>query len=263
MSTMLKVFKYDVRDLARSRWLLGYALFFAAVGDALIRFGGSSEKALLSLVSITLFVVPLVSLVFGTVFLYNARDFTELLLAQPVTRRQLFGGLYLGLVAPLALAFAAGVAAPFLIEGLDDAGQRLPLVMLLVVGVALTASFAAIAFVIATRTEDRLKGLGIAIAAWLAATVLYDGLVLIAVLLFGDYPLERPLLVAMFANPLDLARVLLLLQFDASALLGYTGAVFREFFAGANGPVVSLAALAAWIAAPIAAGVRAFGRKDF
>ncbi|HUX35214.1 MAG TPA: ABC transporter permease subunit [Gemmatimonadaceae bacterium] len=263
MNVMLKVLKYDVRDLVRSRWLLGYAAFFAVITDALVRFGGSSEKALLSLVSITLFIVPLVALVFGTVYLYNAREFTELLLAHPVNRRQLFGGLYLGLTLPLALAFVLGVAVPLLLEGLDDAGQRVPFVMLLVAGAALTAIFTAVAFLIATRTEDRLKGLGVAIAAWLAAAVVYDGLVLVAVLVFGDYPLERPMLVAMFLNPLDLARVLLLLQFDASALLGYTGAVFRQFFTGISGTLVSLAALAAWIAAPIVLGVRAFQRKDF
>ncbi|MGH7669992.1 MAG: ABC transporter permease subunit [Gemmatimonadaceae bacterium] len=263
MNIMLKVLKYDVRDLVRSRWVLGYALFFAVVTDALVRFGGSSEKALLSLVSITLFIVPLVSLMFGTVYLYNAREFTELLLAHPVNRRQLFGGLYLGLTLPLCVAFVAGVAIPLLLEGLDNSGQRVPFVMLLITGAALTAIFTAVAFLIATGTEDRLKGLGIAIAAWLAAAVVYDGLILVAVLLFGNYPLERPLLVAMFANPLDLARVLLLLQFDASALLGYTGAVFRQFFTGISGTLVSLTALAIWIAAPIALGLRAFRRKDF
>ncbi len=263
MNVMLKVLKYDVRDLVRSRWLLGYGLFFAVVADALVRFGGSTEKALLSLVSITLFIVPLVSLVFGTVYLYNAREFTELLLAHPVNRRQLFGGLYLGLTLPLGLAFVAGVAVPLALEGLDDPAQRVPLLMLLVVGSALTAIFTAVAFLIATWTEDRLKGLGIAIAAWLAAAVVYDGLVLVAVLVFGDYPLERPMLAAMFVNPLDLARVLLLLQFDASALLGYTGAVFRQFFTGISGTLVSLTALAVWIAAPVAFGLRAFRRKDF
>ena len=263
MNVMLKVLKYDVRDLVRSRWLLGYGLFFAVVADALVRFGGSTEKALLSLVSITLFIVPLVSLVFGTVYLYNAREFTELLLAHPVNRRQLFGGLYLGLTLPLGLAFVAGVAVPLALEGLDDPAQRVPLIMLLVVGAALTAIFTAVAFLIATWTEDRLKGLGIAIAAWLAAAVVYDGLVLVAVLVFGDYPLERPMLAAMFLNPLDLARVLLLLQFDASALLGYTGAVFRQFFTGISGTLVSLTALAVWIAAPVGFGLRAFRRKDF
>ena len=263
MNATLKVLKYDVRDLARSRWLIGYALFFAALTDALIRFGGSSEKALLSLVSVTLFVVPLVALVFGTVYFYNAREFTELLLAQPVNRRQLFAGLYLGLALSLSVGFLLGVAGPVLIEGLDDAAARGPFVVLLAAGIALTCIFSALAFLIAIRTEDRLKGLGIAIAAWLGAAVVYDGLVLLAVLVFGDYPLERPLLAATFINPLDLARVLLLLQFDASALLGYTGAVFKTFFTGISGTLVSLAALAVWTAAPIFLGVRAFQRKDF
>jgi Cu-processing system permease protein len=263
MNPTFKVLKYNVRDLMRSRWLLGYAAFFGVITDALIRFGGNTEKALLSLVSITLFVVPLVALVFGTVYLYNARDFTELLLAQPINRRQLFGGLYLGLTLPLCLAFGAGVTVPVLCEGLDDAAQRGPFLVLLAAGVALTAIFTGVAFVIATRAEDRLKGLGLAIAAWLAAAVVYDGLVLVAVLAFGNYPLELPMLVAMFANPLDLARVLLLLQFDASALLGYTGAVFQRFFTGTTGTVVSLSALALWIAAPLVIGARAFQRKDF
>jgi Cu-processing system permease protein len=60
----------------------------------LLRFG-SGEKALLSLVNVVLFVTPLVTLVFATVYQYNAREFIELLLAQPVKRRQLFGGLFL------------------------------------------------------------------------------------------------------------------------------------------------------------------------
>lgn len=263
MNATAKVLRYDMRDLLRSRWLVGYALFFGALTDALIRFGGSSEKALLSLVSVTLFVVPLVALVFGTVYFYNAREFTELLLAQPVNRRQLFAGLYLGLALSLSLGFLLGVAVPVMFEGLDDAAARVPFFMLLAAGTALTAIFSAIAFVIAIRFEDRLKGLGIAIAAWLGAAIVYDGLVLIAVLVFSDYPLERPMLVATFINPLDLARVLLLLQFDASALLGYTGAVFKSFFTGISGTLVSLAALAAWVAAPIILGLRGFQRKDF
>lgn len=263
MNVTVKILKYDVRDLIRSRWLIGYTIFFVAVTDALLRFGGSAEKAMLSLVSITLFVVPLVSLVFGTVYLYNAREFTELLLAQPVNRRQLFGGLYLGLALSLSAAFVIGAGAPLLLEGGLDGATARAAAILLATGVALTCSFAAVAFVIAIRTDDRLKGLGVAIAVWLAAAIVYDGLVLIAVMMFGDYPIERPLLAAMFANPLDLARVLLLLQFDASALLGYTGAVFRDFFTGFTGAAVAAVALAGWIAAPVVLGLRAFRKKDF
>jgi len=98
MTTMLKVLKYQARDAIRSRWLIAYALFFLVITDGLLRFSGDPARAQLSLVSIVLFVVPLVAVVFGTVYLYNAREFIELLLAQPLARRSMYGGLYLGLM---------------------------------------------------------------------------------------------------------------------------------------------------------------------
>ena len=95
----------------------GLRAFFLVLTDALLRFGGGGTRALLSLVDIVLFVVPLVTLVLGTIYLYNAREFTELLLAQPVRRRAVFGGLYIGLVLPLMLAFVGGVGVPFALRG--------------------------------------------------------------------------------------------------------------------------------------------------
>ena len=145
---MIKVLKYQARDAIRSRWLIAYALFFLAVTDALLRFSGDPVKAQLSLVSIVLFVVPLVAIVFGTVYLYNAREFVELILAQPVDRRQTFCGLYLGLTLPLAVAFVVGLSVPFVLNGLDaSAWARLG--ALLVAGVVLTCVFTAIATSIA------------------------------------------------------------------------------------------------------------------
>jgi len=258
-----KVVGYQLRDVLRSRTLMAYGAFFLLATEALLRFTGDDARALLSLTSIVLWVVPLVTLVYGTVYLYSAREFTELLLAQPVGRGQLFAGLYLGLALPLALGVVGGVGLPFLVNGVDDPARRASLAALLLVGTALTAIFTAIAFCIALRFEDRLKGLGAAIAVWLAASVLYDGLVLLIVSVFSDYPLERAVLALTLANPIDLARVALLLQFDISALMGYTGAVFQRFFGGALGTTVVTAALMLWIALPAAIGVRSFHRKDF
>ncbi len=95
------------------------------------------------------------------------------------------------------------------------------------------------------------------------SAVLYDGVVLLGIALFGDWPLERAVLAATFLNPVDLGRVLLLLRFDLSALSGYTGAVFARFFAGGTGLLLSVAGLALWAALPLAWGARRFARKDF
>jgi Cu-processing system permease protein len=82
-------------------------------------------------------------------------------------------------------------------------------------------------------------------------------------MLFGDRAIERPMLGLMIANPVDLARVLLLLQFDLSALMGYTGAVFQRFFSGARGTAIAASALAVWVVAPVLFGLRMFERRDF
>ncbi len=262
MKTTGKIAAFEVRDVLRSRWLIGYALFFFVVTDALLRFG-TGENALLSLVNVVLFVTPLVTLVFTTVYQYNSREFIELLLAQPVKRRQLFGGLYLGLAIPVALVFSVSVAVPMMIHRADNAVAIGTLLALLGAGVALTAVFTAIAFLVVARVDDRMKGLGLAIVVWLMLAVLYDGVVLLLVSIFADHAIERPLLGLMVLNPVDLARVALLLHFDISALLGYTGAVMRQFFGGNGGTAVASAALAGWVAVPLMLAFHAFNRKDF
>lgn len=261
MSTTTRILHYELRDVLRGRWLVAYAAFFLLLAEAFLRFGGTGERALLSLMNVVLFVIPLMSLIFGSVYLYGAREFNELLLSHPVRRRQLFGGLYLGLAVPLALAFCVGVALPFLAR--LGAGAAQPLGILLVVGVALTLVFTAIAFLVALRFDDRAQGLGAAVLLWLMLAVVYDGAVLLAATLFADYPVERPLLALMLANPLDLARVILLMNFDAAALMGYTGAVFTRFFGSFLGALTASGALLAWIVLPLALGARVFARKDF
>ena len=261
-SPAVRLLGYELRDVIRSRWALAYAAFFLVVTDAFFRFSGGGEQVVLSLMNVVLILIPLVSLVFGVGYLYNAREFTELMLAQPVRRRDLFLALYGGLMVPLALGFLLGVALPFAWHG-AAAEHAAPLVRLLLAGVLLTAAFLAIAVLLAVRFDDRVKGLGAALLVWLGLAVLYDGLVLLVAYTFSAYPLEAPMLVLTMLNPISLARVLLLLSMDVAALLGYTGATFERFFGGGLGSVVALGALGLWVAAPLALAYRRFTRKDF
>ena len=115
MSATLRIARFGMRDLARSRWLPAYTLFFAFGAWALFRFSDTEQKALLSLVNVALFVVPLASIVFGLIYLHASREFVELMLAQPVARTQLFAGLYIGLVGSMAGAVAVGLGVPLLV----------------------------------------------------------------------------------------------------------------------------------------------------
>ena len=260
MSPLRSIMAYGLRNLFRSRWLLGYLLLLLLSTDALFRFAGGGPRAAASLMNIVLIVVPLVSVVFGTMHFSNSREFMELLLAQPVGRNVLYGGLYLGLALPLAAVFLVGVGLPALWHGGMFAGSMM---VVLSTGILLTLAFSSLAFLCGVRFEDRARGLGVALLVWFAAVVVWDGLILFVVSAFRNYPLEKPLLLLTLANPVDLGRILMLLTFDAVALMGYTGAVFTRFFGTPLGITTAMVALLAWTIVPLLLGLRGFRRKDF
>ncbi len=261
--TILRILRSVLADVLRNRWVLGYALFFLVTTDLLIRLGGTGPRAMVSLLNLVLALVPLVTVVFGTIYWHGAREFTELLLTQPVGRATLFHGLFAGLVVPLILAFGVGVSLPLIAHRAVGAEGVGTLLLLLVTGAALTAIFGALAVLIGGLVEDRLKGLAVALGAWLTCTVAFDGVLLWIAIAFRDYPIEGPLLALSFANPVDLARILMLMRMDLATMMGVTGAVFTRALGGLSGTVIALSGLAVWAIVPGWLALRTFRRRDF
>ena len=127
----------------------------------------------------------------------------------------------------------------------------------------LTFIFVALAYNLALIFDDKIKGFGLAILAWLFFAVIYDGIFLIFMLIFDDYPLDKFALGATIFNPIDLSRILIILKLDISALLGYTGAVFQNFFGTSVGMLFSFSLLFLWILFPILMLIIKSKRKDF
>jgi len=120
-----------------------------------------------------------------------------------------------------------------------------------------------LAFNIALTNENKIKGFGYAIVLWLFMAVIYDGVFLISLIIFNEYPLDQFSLIATIFNPIDLSRFIVLLKLDISALLGYTGAVFKKFFGINFGLLISNGALLLWIILPTLRIVFASKKKDF
>jgi len=106
-------------------------------------------------------------------------------------------------------------------------------------GCLLTLSFISLAFLTSTITRDKAKGIGLALMLWFYFSIIFDGLVLLFLTLFADYPLEKAMIVLTALNPIDLARILILLQLDISALMGYTGALYQQFFESGIGMMLN------------------------
>jgi Cu-processing system permease protein len=213
--------------------------------------------------NVILILCPLIATMFGVMYYYNSREFIELLLAQPIKRTSIFIGQYLGLACSLSVSLLLGIGIPFLIYGILGSTEIWNFFILLVIGVALSFIFSAISFWIALRNENRIKGFGLAIVVWLFFAIAYDGIFLLLLIAFKDYPIEGFALGASMFNPIDLSRILILLKLDISALMGFTGAVFQKFLGSNLGMFVSFSTLVFWIVLPML-GIRSLAiRKDF
>jgi len=220
-------------------------------------------NAIITLMNVIIILVPLIGTIFGVMYYYNAKEFTELLLAQPIKRSSIFLGQYLGVSISLSLSLILGLGIPFFAYGLINSDIIWNFGLLLVIGGMLTFIFTGLAFCIALSNENRIKGFGYGILLWLFMAVIYDGLFLISLMVFEEYPLDKFSMVATLFNPIDLSRILIILKLDISALLGYTGALFQKFFGTGIGLVISLSTLTIWMVLPMLFIQWKSKRKDF
>src|SRR5690606_17512285 len=111
--------------------------------------------------------------------------------------------------------------------------------ILLASGLLLIGIFTAISLWICTAQHDRVKGMGITLILWAFFAFLFDGILLFLMFRFSEFPIEKLILALSFLNPFDIARIAVIMQTDASALLGLSGAVFRDFFGSSAGLLIS------------------------
>ena len=254
---MKKIIKYVITDILRNRIVLVYTLFLLAASLSVFALEDNSSKGLLSLLNIILIIVPLVSIIFSTIYIYNSAEFIELLVSQPLKRKTIWLSLFAGLAASLSIAFLIGAGIPVLIYQPNMIGFTM-----IGVGILLSIIFVAIAMLATVKTRDKAKGIGAAIMLWLYFSLLFDGFVLFLLFQFADYPMEKPMIAVSAFNPIDLSRILILLQLDVSAMMGYTGAVFKDFFGTYTGILFSFTILLLWIVLPVWYATRKFNTKD-
>lgn len=255
---MFKLLKYALYDILKSRFAIIYTVFLALVAISIYQVSDDLSKVSLSLMNIMILFIPLIAAVFATTHFYNNLEFIELMLAQPVKRIHVFLSQLLAVVIMLSMSILLGFGLPMLLWGADGS-----LLTLLGVGVVLSSVFAGFAFLASVLTRDKAKAIGISLALWIYFSLVYDGLVLYVIYSFADYPLEKATLALIMLNPVDLGRILMLMQLDISALMGYTGAFFQQFFSSGSGILIATGTLMIWMLLPNFLATRVFKKRDF
>ena len=270
---MTVVAREEYHRALESRWLFGFSGLLAALVLGLSFFGLAQAREVgyqgfarvtLSLMNLVLFMVPLSGLLLGVTSLTGGQATLPLLLAQPVTRGEVFLGKFLCLVAAMTIAQAVGFGAGGLVVVLNAGTEQLVgFVALTVLSFLLGAITVAGSMFLAVLWPDRLRATSAALGAWLLLVVAYDLGVLGVSSWLRGLPLQSVLLPALLANPVDLVRVLTTVAAGSGALFGPTSAVLVRFFGTTGGVQLALAVLLVQLASPLVLGAWIFRRRDW
>jgi Cu-processing system permease protein len=269
LTVLTTLIRRELREALRNRWLWFYAVAFAGLALALSQAGlaaagyaglGGFGRTAASLVNALLLFVPLMGLSVGAQALAGDRERGTLLylLAQPVSRAEVFWGKALGAALALAAALLLGfgLAGAALAAGGGDAGAFLGLAAF---ALLLALASLGLGLVISSLTRKGATAAGGAILAWLGLVFFSDlGL---AGLTLALRPAPSLLLAWLLANPLQVFKLGAIYSLRATLdTLGAAGQ-FALYRFGAGLPALLAAVLVAWCLLAFALAFGLFCRK--
>ena len=263
----------EARHAVHGRLVQSFGGLFAllALGVAVAGLGASGQfliqgftRTAISVLTLALYLLPLLGLVMGATAFGTEDGGLELLLAQPVARTDVVLGRALGLGASMAGVGVAGFGLAGLLVT-ATAGTEGLAGYLFVAGAGTAVGLAGLALgsLIGVLTRRRAAAVGAALAAWLVIAVLYDLIAIAALQLTGSGE-PGPLLLALLAlNPIDGVRAVALVMLGADVLLGPTGAAMQRLMHEGRGALIVLGSLLLWCVVPVCGVCAVYRRREF
>ena len=256
--------KREFLDAIRNRWFFFFAILFIIL-DSTVSYSGITNigdrtflKPAVSLLNLSLILVPLMALIMGANSFTGAKESWELLLIQPISRREAILGKYLGLgmaiTTTLILGFISAGLILILNIGYGEIGHFLLLILL---SILLSLVFISIASLTSIVLGEKAKSIGFSFMLWFWFVIIYDFILVGITLAVGEV-----IIALLFLNPADIVRTTFLTSLGSAALIGPAGAVLYNTFGSLIGMILSLIVLICWILLPLIVALFIFERKD-
>ncbi len=257
----------------RNRWTLVFAGVFGVLVLAISYFGLVTAGAVgfqgfartsASLLSMVLYIVPLVALTMGTLSFTSEKSAGELLFSQPVTRGEILLGKFLGLFVSIFTATLIGFGLAGVIIAANagtDSSLRYP--ALIGFSLLLALIFLSLSAFISVLCHRKSKAFGVALFVWFFFVLFYDLLVIGLTFLFKERTANVFIFGSLFGNPVDMVRIASLMTLNGKDIFGAAGAALLRFLGGEGLSIVLLLiALAVWVVAPLFVAQRLLRRQD-
>ncbi len=257
----------------RNRWVVSFALLFAILTLLLAYFGMVTSgyagfqdftRTAASIINLGGFLIPLFAMLLGVFSFITNQDYFEILVTQPVSRSKVLLGRYLGLLLTILGASLLGFGLPgvliALVIGVVGAQSYL---LVVVYSMMLAMVFTGLSVLISLVARRRQIALGIALGVWVFYELVYGMIMLGTTLYLPPNVLKTVLPAGLMGNPVDIARVLSLLQVGGPHLYGPAGATLVKLTGStAMATVFGLFGLLGWIVIPVVVSMKIFERQN-
>jgi Cu-processing system permease protein len=276
INSIFTIARQELTVAIRNKWTLIFALVFGSLVLAISYFGTmvageigfqGFNRTTASLLSLVLYLIPLVALMMGTQSFLSGGDRggdDEMLFAQPVTRGEILLGKLLGLFAAMVTATFVGFGLGGLVIATQtDARDFLGYPVFVGLSLVLSLVFLSLSMLVAIASRRRTKAYGIALLVWFFFVIFYDLLVLGGSLLFREKTANYFIFASLFGNPVDLVRVAGLLSLKGEEIFGAAGAALLKFLGGEfQGFAALLVSLFIWTVAPLLLSLGLMRKQD-
>lgn len=233
LNVILAIARKELSDHLRNGWIISVSIAFAlfALLISLAGFGftgkvglSDEQNTLFSLISLAIYLVPLLGLLLGfdAIAGEQERGTLDLLRSYPFNSVLLIYGKWLGYISILSLSLTAGLAVPTVIAVIG--GHHLTSwLTLLGCAIWMGTIFISIAIMLSILIMDRSYLIAINIVAWLFLAILFDiGVIGLFVYMEGNLP-QGLLSSIFFFNPTSLFRLLAMTLLLDDAMINQLG----------------------------------------
>jgi len=251
----------ELRDRIRNRWVIAVAVIFTLFALAIAYFGSAQqgevglrniEVTIASLVSLVIYLIPLIALILGYDAIVGERErgSLDLLLSMPITRLELLLGKFAGLSAALATATLAGfgLAGLLLAYYENETSALYHYAGFMVSAILLGMVFLSLAVMVSVMARDRARASGAAIAVWFLFVLVYDLTLLGVLVLSGGSFGEQFFPLLLLLNPADIFRILNIFSMEDLKVFYGLATVFP---ASLSNPWLLGSMMVAWIIMPL------------
>jgi Cu-processing system permease protein len=272
--SIAEIAKLEFKIQLRGRWMLGFGSLFAMMISGVSYYGltflgyeaefQDFYRTTVTMLHLVFIIIPVVTLVAAGQSVSSDPGYFEFLASQPVGRSDILLGKVAGLFAALTIMTVLGFGLGGMVIALKSNSEGIwKFFVFIGTSLALGLVFISISTLLSVLSNRKPMAIVSALIVWLFFLFIYDLIVLATSYYMEEAYLRTILYFSLLGNPIDMARVMVLLTVGGEAALGAAGAGLLRTF---GGPVTfamsAVGLLAIWALIPLLGAVLVFKKQD-